>query len=88
MCFGLCCDENGLKLCWVNTCAPQQVRTGRSIRGYPLPPHSNRAERREIEAILAKAGQKLSMVTAGKLTTSLISLYLQVCVFIYFEILF
>jgi len=36
-----------------------QVRTGRCIRGYALPPHCNRAERREVERILCDALGKL-----------------------------
>eukprot|EP00794_Sanderia_malayensis_P017752 gene17752-biopygen15205 len=32
-----------------------RVRTGRSIRGYCLPPHCNRAERRAVEKILTDA---------------------------------
>ena len=37
-----------------------RVRTGRSIRGYSLPPHSTRAERRGVEQILTGALDKLS----------------------------
>ena len=32
-----------------------RVRTGRSIRGYSLPPHCNRAERRAVEKIVTDA---------------------------------
>ena len=32
-----------------------QVRTGRGIRGYAMPPHCTRAERRDVEAILCSA---------------------------------
>lgn len=32
-----------------------RVRTGRSIRGYSLPPHCTRAERRAVENIVVKA---------------------------------
>ena len=32
-----------------------RVRTGRSIRGYSLPPHCSRAERREVENIVCDA---------------------------------
>ena len=32
-----------------------RVRTGRSIRPIPLPPHCNREERRQVETILVKA---------------------------------
>ncbi|XP_070559688.1 creatine kinase, flagellar-like isoform X2 [Ptychodera flava] len=32
-----------------------RVRTGRSIRGYTLPPHCNRAERRDVEKICTDA---------------------------------
>ena len=36
-----------------------RVRTGRSIRGYCLPPHCNRAERRNVETIVTDALSKL-----------------------------
>ena len=32
-----------------------RVRTGRSIRGYGLPPHCSRAERRAVEKIVTTA---------------------------------
>ena len=32
-----------------------RVRTGRSIRGYSLPPHCSRAERRAVEKIVTDA---------------------------------
>ena len=32
-----------------------RVRTGRSIRGYSLPPHCSRAERRGVEKVVTKA---------------------------------
>ena len=32
-----------------------RVRTGRSIRGYSLPPHCTRAERRAVEKIVTDA---------------------------------
>ena len=32
-----------------------RVRTGRSIRGYSLPPHCSRAERRAVEKIVVEA---------------------------------
>lgn len=32
-----------------------RVRTGRSIRGYSLPPHCSRAERRAVEKIVVDA---------------------------------
>jgi len=32
-----------------------RVRTGRSIRGFSLPPHCSRAERREVENIVCEA---------------------------------
>lgn len=32
-----------------------RVRTGRSIRGFSLPPHCSRAERREVESIVCEA---------------------------------
>ena len=37
-----------------------RVRTGRSIRGYSLPPHCNRAERRAIEKIVTDALNSLN----------------------------
>lgn len=36
-----------------------RVRTGRSIRGFCLPPHCSRAERRSVEKITADALSKL-----------------------------
>ena len=41
------------------------MRTGRSIRGYSLPPHCNRAERRDVEEILVNALNKLGGEYAG-----------------------
>ena len=32
-----------------------RVRTGRSVRGFRLPPANNRAERREVESVLKDA---------------------------------
>ena len=43
-----------------------RVRTGRSIRGYCLPPHCNRSERRAVEKILTTALQKLDGEFEGK----------------------
>ncbi|XP_065051904.1 creatine kinase, testis isozyme-like [Rhopilema esculentum] len=43
-----------------------RVRTGRSIRGYCLPPHCNRAERRAVERVLTEALQKLDGEFSGK----------------------
>ncbi len=43
-----------------------RVRTGRSIRGYSLPPHSTRAERRDVETILTTALDKLSGPLKGQ----------------------
>lgn len=43
-----------------------RVRTGRSIRGYSLPPHCNRAERRDVETILLEALNKLDGPLKGK----------------------
>ena len=37
-----------------------RVRTGRSIRGFGLPPHCTRAERREVETIVSGALDKLA----------------------------
>lgn len=42
-----------------------RVRTGRSIRGLGLPTHCTRAERREVEKILAEACAKLEGDLAG-----------------------
>jgi creatine kinase len=42
-----------------------RVRTGRSIRGFSLPPHCTRAERRELERILRTAGEKLQETSPG-----------------------
>ena len=42
-----------------------RVRTGRSIRPIPLPPHCNRAERRKVEEILCKALDTLSGDLSG-----------------------
>lgn len=42
-----------------------RVRTGRSIRGLGLPTHCTRAERREVETILANACAKLTGDLAG-----------------------
>jgi len=43
-----------------------RVRTGRSIRGFCLPPHCNRAERRAVEKITVDALNKLSGDYKGK----------------------
>lgn len=43
-----------------------RVRTGRSIRGYALPPHCSRSERRNVEKILTTALDKLSGEFVGK----------------------
>ncbi|XP_039264869.1 creatine kinase, flagellar-like [Styela clava] len=43
-----------------------RVRTGRSIRGFCLPPHSSRAERRKVENISCEALAKLSGDLKGK----------------------
>ena len=32
-----------------------RIRAGRSIRGFPLPPHTNRVQRRQVEGIIAGA---------------------------------
>ena len=37
-----------------------RVRTGRSIRGYGLPPHCSRAERRAVEKVVTDALNSLS----------------------------
>ena len=36
-----------------------RVRTGRCVRGYSLPPHCTRAERRAVEKIVSEALSKL-----------------------------
>ena len=46
-----------------------RVRTGRSIRGYSLPPWCTRAERRDIEKILSDALATLSGPLKGKENT-------------------
>ena len=43
-----------------------RVRTGRSIRPIPLPPHCTRHERRLVETILTKALSKLDGNLKGK----------------------
>ena len=43
-----------------------RVRTGRSIRPIPLPPHCSRQERREVERILTKALASLKGSLKGK----------------------
>ena len=44
-----------------------RVRTGRSIRGYSLPPHCTRAERRAVEGIVVKALATLDGPLKGEL---------------------
>ena len=44
-----------------------RVRTGRSIRGYSLPPHCTRAERRAVEKIVVEALASLSGGLKGEL---------------------
>ncbi|XP_046860516.1 creatine kinase, testis isozyme-like [Xenia sp. Carnegie-2017] len=43
-----------------------RVRTGRSIRGYSLPPHCSRDERRKVEKITVKALDQLDGELKGK----------------------
>ena len=43
-----------------------RVRTGRSIRGFCLPPHCNRAERRAVEKVTVDALNKLTGDFKGK----------------------
>ncbi|XP_071960091.1 creatine kinase, flagellar-like isoform X1 [Antedon mediterranea] len=43
-----------------------RVRTGRTIRGYALPPHCNRAERRDVEKIVIEALATLDGPLKGK----------------------
>ncbi|XP_077865507.1 creatine kinase, flagellar-like isoform X1 [Saccoglossus kowalevskii] len=43
-----------------------RVRTGRCIRGYPLPPHNNRAERRAVEKLVTTALATLDGPLKGK----------------------
>jgi len=43
-----------------------RVRTGRSVRGYSLPPHCTRAERRDVESILTTALDNLGGKFKGK----------------------
>ena len=44
-----------------------RVRTGRSIRGYGLPPHCSRAERRAVEKIAMDALATLDGPLKGEL---------------------
>lgn len=48
---------------YVKSC---RVRTGRSIKGYSLPPHCSRAERRAVENITVNALAKLCGTFSGK----------------------
>merc|ERR1719337_87761 len=43
-----------------------RVRTGRSIRGYALPPWCTRAERRQVEKLSCEALSKLDGELKGK----------------------
>ena len=43
-----------------------RVRTGRSIRGLGLPPHCNKAERKEVEKILCDALATLTDEFSGE----------------------
>lgn len=43
-----------------------RIRAGRSIRGLPLPPGTNRAQRREVERLLANALTRMDGDLAGK----------------------
>lgn len=43
-----------------------RVRTGRSIRGYSLPPHCSRAERRAVERIVSDTLSSLDGEFSGK----------------------
>lgn len=47
-----------------------RVRTGRSIRGYSLPPHCSRAERRAVEKIVTEALASLDGDFKGKIQLS------------------
>ena len=49
-----------------------RVRTGRSIRGYSLPPHCTRAERRAVEKITVEALASLDGPLKGESLQSLI----------------
>ena len=55
-----------------------RVRTGRSIRGYSLPPHCSRAERRAVEKITIDGLEALTGEFKGQLTCvrMCVSLYL------------
>ena len=48
-----------------------RVRTGRSIRGYSLPPHCTRAERRAVEKIVTDALNSLDGEYKGETMFSL-----------------
>lgn len=43
-----------------------RIRTGRSVKGFALPPSITRAERREVEKIIVEALAGLSGDLAGK----------------------
>ena len=45
-----------------------RVRTGRSIRGYSLPPHCTRAERRAVEKIVTEALNSLDGTFKGMMS--------------------
>ena len=47
-----------------------RVRTGRSIRGYALPPWCSRAERRKVEQISCEALNRFDGDLKGKMRTS------------------
>ena len=47
-----------------------RVRTGRSIRGYALPPWCSRAERRKVEQISCEALNRFDGDLKGKIRTS------------------
>lgn len=49
-----------------------RVRTGRSIRGFSLPPACTRAERREVEKVHQYLWYLLYLQTFGKLSQSLL----------------
>ena len=48
-----------------------RVRTGRSIRGFSLPPHCSRAERREVESVVCEALDGLKGKGMGNLECTL-----------------
>lgn len=53
-----------------------RVRTGRSVRGYSLPPHCNRAERRAVEKIVTDALNSLDEEFKGNVQLHVVRMYI------------